>query len=167
MLGLPDVGHEFLSGRCILSMRLIIVQARRALVGSLSEVVFVCLSVTGLRLKYTSLRIVYVSCSTCLLFFMPALMMEDSSEDRQWRQARGMNADIQSAQQRDKRRQYECERRRLARQHQCDSLRSLTQRERDRRRTARRFAIICHVNLQLSTCSAWGTSCACVYLVEC
>ena len=57
-------------------MRLIIVQAQRALVGSLSEVVFVCLFVTGLR-------IVYVSCSTCSLFFMLALVMEDSSEDRQ------------------------------------------------------------------------------------
>ena len=74
---------QFAFGAERLSMRLIIVQARRALVGSLSEVVFVCLSVMGLRLKYTSLRIVYVSCSTCLLLFTPALMMEDSSEDRQ------------------------------------------------------------------------------------
>ena len=57
-------------------------QARRALVGSLSEVVFVCLSVTGLRLKYTSLCIVYVFCNTCPLFFMLALVMEDSPKDR-------------------------------------------------------------------------------------
>ena len=69
-------------------MRLIIVQAQRALVGSLFEVVFVCLSVTGLRLKYTGLRIVYVSCSMCPLFFTLALMMEESSEDRRRRQAR-------------------------------------------------------------------------------
>ena len=41
------------------SVRLIIVQARRALVGTQSEVVFIC-TVTGLRLKYTGLRIVYV-----------------------------------------------------------------------------------------------------------
>ena len=57
-------------------------QAWQALVGSLSEVVFVCLSVTGLRLKYTGLRIVYVSCSTCPLFFTLVPVMEDSSEDR-------------------------------------------------------------------------------------
>ena len=56
-------------------------QARRALVGSLSEVALVCLSVMGLRLKYMGLRIVYVSCSTCPLFFTLALMMEDSLED--------------------------------------------------------------------------------------
>ena len=43
-----------------LSVRHIIVRARRALMGPYSEVVlvcmYVCLSVTGLRLKYTSLR---------------------------------------------------------------------------------------------------------------
>ena len=33
------------------------VQVRRVLVGSYSEVVFVCLSVTGLGLKYTGLGI--------------------------------------------------------------------------------------------------------------
>ena len=55
-------------------------QVQWALVGSLSEVVFVCLSITGIRLKYKGLRIVYVSCSTCPLFFTLALMMEDSSE---------------------------------------------------------------------------------------
>ena len=76
-------------------MRLIIEQARWALVGSLSEVVFVCLSVTGLRLKYMALRIVYVSCSTCPLFFRYVLMMEDSSEDRRRQQAMRMNAEIQ------------------------------------------------------------------------
>ena len=69
-------------------MRLIIVQAQRALVGSLFEVVFVCLSVTGLRLKYTGLRIVYVSCSMCPLFFTLALVLEDALEDIRWRQAR-------------------------------------------------------------------------------
>ena len=63
-------------------------QAQQVLVGSLSEVVFVCLSVTGIRLKYTGLRIVYVSCSTCPLFFTLALVMGDSSEDRRRRQAR-------------------------------------------------------------------------------
>ena len=63
-------------------------QVRRALVGSLSEIVFVCLSVTGLRLKYTGLRVVYVSCSTCPLFFTLALVMEESLEDRRQRQAR-------------------------------------------------------------------------------
>ena len=56
-------------------------QAQRALVGSLFEVVFVCLSVTGLRLKYTGLRIVYVSCSMCPLFFTLALVLEDALED--------------------------------------------------------------------------------------
>ena len=44
-------------------------RARRALMGPYSEVVlvcmYVCLSVTGLRLKYTSLRIVYVPSGTC------------------------------------------------------------------------------------------------------
>ena len=70
-----------------------------------------------------------------------------------------MNAKIQngwlSAQKRDERRQYESERRKLACQHQRDSLRSLTRRERDRRRTARHRGLhnaspyICHVNLQL------------------
>ena len=34
--------------------------ARQALVGSYSEVVLVCLSVTGLQLKYMGLRIVYI-----------------------------------------------------------------------------------------------------------
>ena len=41
----------------------------RALMGPYSEVVlvcmYVCLSVTGLRLKYTSLHIVYVPSDTC------------------------------------------------------------------------------------------------------
>ena len=125
-----------------LSVRHIIVQARLVLVGSLSEVVFVCLSVTGLRLKYTGLRIVYVSVSssTCPLFFTLALMMEDSSEDRRRRQARERMQRYRrrlSAQQRDERRPYKSERRRLVRQHQHDSLRSMTRRERDRRRTAR------------------------------
>ena len=52
-----------------LSVRHIIVRARRALMGPYSEVVlvcmYVCLSVTGLRLKYTSLRIVYVPSGMC------------------------------------------------------------------------------------------------------
>ena len=65
-----------------LSVRHIIEQARWALVGSLSEVVFVCLFVTGIQLKYTGLRIVYVSYSMCSLFFTLALVMGDSSEDR-------------------------------------------------------------------------------------
>ena len=69
-------------------------QAQLVLVGSLSEVVFVCLFVMGLRLKYTGLRIVYVSCSMCPLFFMLTLTMEDSSEDRR-RQAMRSNAEIQ------------------------------------------------------------------------
>ena len=114
-------------------------QARRALVGSLSEVVLVCLSVTGLRLKYTGLSIVYVSCSTCPLFFTLTLVMEDSSEDRRQRQAReGLQRYRRqlSAQQRDERWQYKSERRRLALHHQRDSLRSMTRHERDRRRTA-------------------------------
>ena len=34
------------------------------------------------------LRIVYVSCSTCLLFFTLALVTEDSLEDRRRRKAR-------------------------------------------------------------------------------
>ena len=88
---------------------------------SLSEVVFVhvCLSVTGLR-------IVYVSCSMCPLFFTLALVMEDSSEDRRRRQARERMQRYRrwlSAQQRDERRQYESDRRRLACQHQRNSLR--------------------------------------------
>ena len=59
------------------SVRLIIVQARQTLVGSLSEVVFACLSVMGLRLKYTGLCILqHVS----PLFY--ACAREDSSEDR-------------------------------------------------------------------------------------
>ena len=45
-------------------------RARRVLMGPYSEVVlvcmYVCLSVTGLRLKYTSLHIVYVPSGTCL-----------------------------------------------------------------------------------------------------
>ena len=52
-----------------LSVRHIIVRARRALMGYKSEVMLVCmhvcLSVTGLRLKYTSLRMVYVPSGTC------------------------------------------------------------------------------------------------------
>ena len=87
-----------------LSVRLIIMQAQRAIVGSLSEVVFVCLS--GLQLKYTGLRIVYVSCSMCPLCFTLALVMEDSLEDRRWRQAREWMQRYRrwlSAQQRDER----------------------------------------------------------------
>ena len=45
-----------------LSVRLIIMQAWQALVGSLSEVVFVCLSVMDFR-------ILYISCSMCPFFF--------------------------------------------------------------------------------------------------
>ena len=48
-----------------LSVRLIIVQAWQALVGPYSEAVLVCLSITGLRLKYTGLCIVYVPFGTC------------------------------------------------------------------------------------------------------
>ena len=113
-----------------LNVRLIIVQVWRALVGSLSEVAFVCLSVTGLQLKCMGLHIVYVSCSTC---FTLALVIEDSSEDRRRRQAREQMQRYRrrlSAQQRDERRQCETERRRLARKHQRDSLRSLTWHER-------------------------------------
>ena len=72
-------------------------------------------------------------------FFMLALMMEDSSEDRRQRQVREQMQRYRrrlSAQQRDERWQYKSERRTLARQHQRDSFRSLTQHERDRRRTA-------------------------------
>ena len=115
-------------------------QAQRALVGFLSEVVFLCLSVTGLRLKYTGLRIVYIPCSMFPLFFTLVLViMEDSSEDRRRRQARERMQRYRgrlSAQQRDERRLYESERRRLACQHQHDSLCSMTRRQRDRR-TAR------------------------------
>ena len=83
--------HNKISSQCTsisliaerLSLRLIIVQAQQALVGSFSEVVFVCLSVTGLRWKCMGLRIVHISCSMCPLFFMLALVMEDSSEDKQ------------------------------------------------------------------------------------
>ena len=51
----------FLIAEC-LSVRLIIVQVQRALVGSLSEVVLVSMSVcyTDLWLKYTGLGILYV-----------------------------------------------------------------------------------------------------------
>ena len=57
-----------------LSVRHIIVRARRALMGLILRLclyvcmyvcMYVCLSVTGLRLKYTSLRIVYVPSGTC------------------------------------------------------------------------------------------------------
>ena len=52
-----------------LGVRLIIVQAWRAVVGPWSEVVlvcmYVCMSVTGLRLKYTGLCIVYVPFGMC------------------------------------------------------------------------------------------------------
>ena len=114
---------NFTSGDVIaerLSVKHIIVQVRCALVGFLSEVVLVCLSVMGLRLKYTGLCIVYVSCSMCPLFFMLALVMEDSLEDRRWRQARErmqIYSKWLSAQQRDERRQYKSERRRLECQH--------------------------------------------------
>ena len=51
------------------SVRLIIMQAQRVLVGSYSEVVLVCMYVclpeTGLRLKYTGLRIVSYLLGTC------------------------------------------------------------------------------------------------------
>ena len=75
----------FTSGDVIakrLSVKHTIVQVRWALVGFLSEVVLVCLSIMGLQLKYMGLRIVYVYCSTCPLFFTLALVMEDSLEDR-------------------------------------------------------------------------------------
>ena len=73
-----------------------------------------------------------------------------------------------TAQQKDERRQDNGDKKQLARQHPSYLLRSLT-RERDRRRTTWRhlnsassFAIR---SIELSTCSTWGTWCACVYLV--
>ena len=100
-------------------------QAQRALVGSLSEVVFVCLSVMGLRLKYTSLRILqHVS-----HLFYACTLDGRLFEGKMITAGQRMNAETNrrqlSAQQRDERRQYKSERRRLARQHQCVSLCSL------------------------------------------
>ena len=60
------------------------------------------------------------------------------------------------------RRQYGSERR-LAHQQQSDSLHSLTAYERDRQRTAQHPSR--KTTQQLPTCSAWGTSYTCAYLV--
>ena len=54
----PLTAHIFIA-EC-LSVRLIIMYARQALVKSYCEVVLVCLSVTGLWLKYMGIHIVYV-----------------------------------------------------------------------------------------------------------
>ena len=57
----------------------------------------------------------------------------------------------------------------LAQQHLSDLLRSLTC-EQNRRRTARVVSTALRASsfhpIELSTCSAWGTWCACLYIVE-
>ena len=68
-------------------MRHIIVRTQRALMGPYSEVVlvcmYVCMCVTGLQLKYTSLRIVYVPSGTCLSWCARAHDTMEDLEDRE------------------------------------------------------------------------------------
>ena len=93
---------------------------------------YVCLSVTGLRLKYTSLRIVYVPSGTCPSWF--AKLTQSSRYDGRLRgetTTPGQRTRPEVQKTCDERRQYDSERRRLARQQQSESLRSLTARERD------------------------------------
>ena len=117
--------------------------ARWALTGPYSEVVLVCLSVTGLRLKYTSLRIVYVPSSMCpsgaLELTQSSRRAHDTMEDLEERRRRQARERVQRYRRRlsDERRQYDSERRRIARKQQSKSLRSLTARERDKQRPAR------------------------------
>ena len=120
-------------------MRLIIVLVRQVLVGSLSELVFVCtyvcMSVTGLWLKYTSLCLVYPPFWHVPLM-VPLHVMENSelTEDRRQWQAR-----------------------------------EWVQRHRRFLKVLNIILTVLHhfVQLTLSTCSAWGTWCACIYLVIC
>ena len=49
---------------------------------------YVCLTVTGLRLKYTKLRIVYVPSGTCPSWCARAHDMMEDLEERRRRQAR-------------------------------------------------------------------------------
>ena len=88
------------------------------------------MSVTGLLLKYTSLRIVYVPSGSCPSWCARGHdTMEDLEERRRQRYRRRLS---------DEKRQYDSERGRLARQQQSESLRSLTAcARRDRQRIAR------------------------------
>ena len=116
-------------------------KARRALGGlSLRLCLYVCMSVTGLRLKYTGLRIVYVPLQHVPLM-MPSrwrsrtrrIPVEDYARTSPdvWRQL--------TAQQKDEKRQDNGDKKRLVRQHPSDLLCSLTRElDTDRRRTARR-----------------------------
>ena len=110
-----------------LSVRLIIMQARRALVGPQCEVVY--LSVTGLRLKYTSQCIVYVPFGTCRSGCHRAMAhgMEFEVEDLEDRRRRQNESRCRlTAEQKDERRQDNDDKKRLARHHLSDLLRSPT-----------------------------------------
>ena len=93
---------------------------------------YVCMSVTGLRLKYTGLCIVYVPLGMC-----SSGCHRDSRTRKIEDDARTspMYGRWLTAQQKDERRQDNGDKKRLAHQHWSDLLRSLI-RERDRRRTA-------------------------------
>ena len=109
-----------------------------------------------------SLHIVYVPSGTCPSWCTWAHNTMEDLEERRRHQARER---IQRYRRRlsDERRQYYSERRRLARQQQSDSLCSLMAHDLDRpQRTARHHSW--ETTQQLPTCSAWGTSCTCVYL---
>ena len=98
---------------------------------------YICLSVTGLRLKYTGLRVVYVPLWHVPLT-MPSRWISRSRTQRIEDDAR-TSPDVWKTVncRRDERRQDNSDKKRLARQHPSYLLRSLT-RERDRRRTTRR-----------------------------
>ena len=116
-----------------LSVRHVIVRARRGLSLRLCLYVcmYVCMSVTGLQLKYMSLRIVYVPSGMCPSWCARAHaeLVEDLEERRRC-QAR---EHVQRYRRRlsDEKRQYDSEKRRLARQQQSELLRSLTACEQD------------------------------------
>ena len=93
---------------------------------------YVCLFVTGLRLKYTSVRIFYVPSGTCPSWCARA---HDTMEDLEERRRHHARERVQRYRKHlsDERRQYNSERRRLA---QSNSLCPLMALERDRQRTA-------------------------------
>ena len=126
---------------------------------------YVCMSVTVLRLKYTGLWYLW---HVPLMMPPPAMAhsMEIEVEDIDWDDARTspdvwkVNCSTKDERQDKRWRETTCA-------SSTERFTSLADPCTDRRRTARRRRSRFELrHFELSTCSAWGTWCACVYLVN-
>ena len=109
---------------------------------------YVCLSITGLRLKYTSLRTLWhVSLRVCFSSQYDGRLRGETMMPGQ-----RMRPEVQKTFKSDERRQCDSKRRRLTHKQQSDSPHSLTAHEQDRQRTVQhRRPCFVIVSVQTST----------------